>query len=185
MLMDNGAPWGSGGHAPVSQWTRLTVWLARIGVASSHGRPNHPQAHGKEERVHRTRKAELLRWHTFADLRDAQARLDPWRHTYNHERPHEAIGLGVPAGRHQPAPRPFPEVLPPVEYAADDDVVRTVASNGSTQFRGRKLMIGSALVGERIALRARRAPTGCGTRSTASSAWAASTGGPMTRPGRG
>jgi transposase InsO family protein len=155
MLMDNGAPWGCGGYAALSPWTRLTVWLARLGVASSHGRPNHPQTQGKEERFHRTLKAELLRWRPFADLADAQAQLDPWRHTYNHERPHEALGLGVPAGRYRPSPRPFPEALPAVEYGPDA-VVRKVDGTGRLHFRGRALMAGSALAGERVALRPTR-----------------------------
>ncbi len=155
MLMDNGAPWGSGGYAAESPWTRMTVWLVRLGVTVGHGRPNHPQTQGKEERFHRTLKAELLRWRCFADLADAQAQLDPWRHTYNHERPHEALGLGVPAGRYRPSPRPFPEALPPVEYGPDD-LVRKVADNGKVQFQGRRVMIGSALVGQPVALRPTR-----------------------------
>ncbi len=155
MLMDNGAPWGGGGWSDVSPWTRRTVWLARLGVAAGHGRPNHPQTQGKEERFHRTLKAELLRWRPFADLADAQAQLDPWRHTYNHERPHEALGMAVPAQRYAPSPRPFPERLPAVEYGPGDQV-RRVGSNGSVRFRRRKLMVGSALAGQPVALRPTR-----------------------------
>ena len=106
MLADNGSPWGAaGGTAADGRWTRLTVWLARLGVPVSHGRPCHPQTQGKEERFHRTLVAEVLRWRPFADLADAQAMLDPWRFTYNHERPHEALGMGVPAGRYTPSAR--------------------------------------------------------------------------------
>ena len=155
MLMDNGSPWGSGGYAAVSPWTRLTVWLARIGVTAGHGSPNHPQTQGKEERFHRTLVAEVLRWQTFHDLADAQAKLDPWRHIYNHERPHEAIGLAVPASRYSPSSRPFPETLPPVEYGPDD-LVRKVGGNGQLSIRGRTVMIGSALDGQRVALRPTR-----------------------------
>ena len=43
--------------------------------------------------------------------------FDDWRPRYNHERPHEALGMATPAQRHQPSSRPFPEVPPPVEYA--------------------------------------------------------------------
>jgi transposase InsO family protein len=155
MLMDNGSPWGSGGYAAESPWTRLTIWMVRLGVTVGHGRPNHPQTQGKEERFHRTLKAELLRWQSFADLTDAQAQLDPWRHTYNHERPHEAIGMGVPAQRYRPSPRPFPESLPPVVYGPDD-LVRKVAHNGTIQYRRQRVMIGSALVGQPVALRPTR-----------------------------
>ena len=55
--MDNGAPWGSDRdhlHAV------LTVWLLRLGVGVCHGRPWHPETQGKQERFHRTLKAEVL-----------------------------------------------------------------------------------------------------------------------------
>jgi transposase InsO family protein len=155
MLMDNGAPWGSAGWAADSPWTRLTLWLARLGVAVSHGRPCHPQTQGKEERFHRTLVAELLRWRLFADLCDAQAQLDPWRFTYNHERPHEALGMAVPAQRYTPSPRSFPEQLPAVEYDSTD-LVRRVRSDGKIKLHNRLIMIGSALIGERVAVRPTR-----------------------------
>ena len=94
----------------------------------------------------------------FHDLADAQAQLDPWRHTYNHERPHEALGLGVPAGRYAPSPRPFPERLPPVEYGdgGPGQLVRKVGENGKVHIGGRPVMVGSALAGQRVALRPTR-----------------------------
>lgn len=155
MLMDNGAPWGCGGWAADSPWTRLTLWLARLGVAVSHGRPCHPQTQGKDERFHRTLVAELLRWRLFADLRDAQQQLDPWRFTYNHERPHEALGMAVPAQRYTPSPRGFPERLPAVEYDVND-LVRRVRSDGKIKLHNRLIMIGSALIGQRVAVRPTR-----------------------------
>ncbi|NIR98045.1 MAG: transposase family protein, partial [Gammaproteobacteria bacterium] len=59
MLMDNGSPWGDDGTHP---YTPLTVWLLRLGVGVSHGRPYHPQTQGKDERFHRTLGAEVLRY---------------------------------------------------------------------------------------------------------------------------
>src|SRR5438094_708612 len=57
MNMDNGRPWGNPTGDP---YTKLTVWLIRIGIAISHSRPLHPQTNGKDERFHRTLNAELL-----------------------------------------------------------------------------------------------------------------------------
>ena len=34
------------------EYTRLTVWLLRLGVQVSHGRPYHPQTQGKEDPPH-------------------------------------------------------------------------------------------------------------------------------------
>jgi len=149
MLMDNGAPWGDDWEHP---WTVLTVWLLRLGVAVSHGRPYHPQTQGKDERFHRTLNAELLSRRTFTDLTDCQGQFDPWRHVYNHERPHEALGLAVPASRYRVSPRAFPAQLPPIEYDAAD-VVRRVQDKGRFCFGGRVYQVAKAFRGYPIALR--------------------------------
>ena len=57
MLADNGSPWGSTGG---ERWTGLEVWLMRLGVTLAHGAPYHPQTRGKDERFHRTLRAEVL-----------------------------------------------------------------------------------------------------------------------------
>jgi transposase InsO family protein len=151
ILCDNGTPWAVaraiGGH------TTLTVWLLRLDVPVSHGRVYHPQTQGKEERFHRTLAAEVLTaGRPFADAAAVQAALDPWRDVYNHERPHEACGLGVPAGRYRPSPRAFPETLPPIEYAPGEHV-RRVNPVGQLSFRGRVYRVCQAFGGHAVALR--------------------------------
>jgi len=46
-----------------------------------------------------------------------QKRLDEFRHVYNQERPHEALGQKRPATIYRPSPRRYPESLPPIEHA--------------------------------------------------------------------
>ncbi len=115
---------------PERYWTELEVWLLRLGVRLCHGRPHHPQTQGKDERFHRTLKAEVLRYESFHDLRASQRRFDQWRDLYNLERPHEALGLDVPADHYQVSRRVFPESLPLIEYGGADQVrkYRTAAS---------------------------------------------------------
>jgi transposase InsO family protein len=149
MLMDNGAPWGDDRDTP---HTWLTVWLLRLGIAISHGRPYHPQTQGKEERFHRTLKAELLGTELAWPLAHCQSHFDQWRQLYNEERPHEALALAVPARRYQPSPRPFPEVLPPVEYSPQDEV-RRVQAEGWISFHGRPYRLSKAFKGQPVALR--------------------------------
>ena len=83
---DNGPPWGNKGQPGL---TGLAVWLIRLGVRLSYSRPMHPQTNGKDERFHRTMKAEVLATQQFRDLNDAQKQLAKWRHIYNFERPHQ------------------------------------------------------------------------------------------------
>jgi transposase InsO family protein len=149
MLMDNGSPWG---HDREHQYTPLTVWLLRLGVAISHSRPYHPQTQGKDERFHRSLKVEVLAQRVFADFARMQLRFDEWRHCYNHVRPHEALGMDVPASRYQPSPRSFPEQLPPLEYGRMDQV-RKVQTDGKISFRHREFRIGKAFRGYTVALR--------------------------------
>jgi len=148
ILCDNGPPWGGTGP----EHTRLTVWLLRLGVAVLHGRPFHPQTQGKEERFHRTLKADLLDRHDWRDLAQAQRRFDRYRRLYNHDRPHEALALAAPATHYQPSPRTLPHTLPPIEYDAHE-LVRLVKSKGEITFRNRCYYVGQAFIGLPVALR--------------------------------
>ena len=58
--------------------------------------PYHPQIQGKDERFHRTLKAEVLVNACFADLVAAQSAFDHWRPMDNQECPHEALDLATP-----------------------------------------------------------------------------------------
>lgn len=149
ILSDNGAPWASAGRGGL---TTLEAWLLRYGVEPWHGRPYHPQTQGKVERFHGTIAAEVFAHRGLADLAEAQRHFDAFRHCYNLERPHEALGDAVPASRYHPSPRPFPEIVPPVVYGPDE-VVRTVTVHGSIRWQGRRHFISRGLVGEPVAIR--------------------------------
>ena len=149
MVMDNGSPWGNDTEHP---HTPLTVWLMRLGIAVCHGRPYHPQTQGKDERFHRTLKAEVLQGRLITDLAHCQRLFDEWRVVYNFERPHQALGNATPASRYQPSPRHFPESLPPIEYGPDDQV-RKVQAEGVVFFKGRVFRVSKAFRGLPIALR--------------------------------
>ena len=149
MLCDNGSPWGSAG----GELTAFAVWLMDLDVGLTHGRPYHPQTQGKDERFHRTLKAELLAHRTFPDLAEAETAFTAWREVYNTRRPHEALGMLVPARRYQASPRPFPDAIEPPEYEAQTQV-RTVGRGGQISFNNRRYRCPQALIGRRIALRA-------------------------------
>lgn len=149
MLTDNGGPWGSCGH---DAYTELGVWMIRLGISLSHSRICHPQTLGKDERFHRTLKAELIATRSFDSTDRCQHSFDRWRTVYNFERPHEALAMAVPASRYQPSPREYPETLPPITYAPED-IVRKAGDHGEISFRGIKFKIGKAFYGYPVALR--------------------------------
>jgi transposase InsO family protein len=149
ILVDNGPPWGSDAEHP---HTPLTAWLIRLGVRILHTRPYHPQTQGKDERFHRTLKAEVLGTRVLRDLAHCQREFDRWREVYNLQRPHEALAMAVPASRYRVSPRAFPEVLPPIEYGPAD-LVRKVAEGGELSYRSRPFRVGKAFCGYPVALR--------------------------------
>jgi transposase InsO family protein len=149
MLMDNGSPWAGDETRP---WAPLTVWMLRLGIGVSHGRPYHPQTQGKDERFHRTLQAELLNSNHFDDLAHCQRSFDRWRPTYNQRRPHEALDLDTPASRYAPSPRSYPETLPAIEYGPGD-LVRRVQYGGAIHVRGQVFRISKAFRGYPIGLR--------------------------------
>ncbi len=149
LVVDNGSPWGSDAEHP---YTPLTVWLIRLGIGVSHSRPYHPQTLGKEERFHRTLEHDLLSRFQWRDALHLQAAFGPWRHEYNFERPHDALGLAVPASRYRPSLRCFPESPPTIEYPSEVSV-RKVQQRGELCFRGRTFKISKAFCGYPIGLR--------------------------------
>jgi transposase InsO family protein len=136
---DNGSPWGSA-HERNFRYTEFTSWLIRLGIRVSFSRPHHPQTNGKDERFHRTLKTELLQFHTFWNLDEAQTKFNKWREEYNLERPHEALQMKPPISRYKPSNRAYPEQLPPIEYP-DSDIITTVNAAGNITFLKKKIFI--------------------------------------------
>jgi transposase InsO family protein len=145
MLMDNGSVW-RGYHTAVS------FWLIRLGIQVVHGRPYHPQTQGKDERLHRTLKTDLLRQHQFVDLDDCQSHFDIWREHYNCQRPHEALQMHPPQAHYQPSSRPFTGSFPPIAYQPDD-LLRQTDAGGKFRFQRRLFRVGKAFAHCQIALR--------------------------------
>ena len=150
LFVDNGPPWGDTGGA---RWTRLKVWLARLGVAVLHARPYHPQSRGKNERFHRTLDDEVLALRVLRDRAQAQAAFDAFRSTYNLERPHEALGFEVPASRYRPSHRSMPKTLPQPAYAKDTILRRVSSTKAYVSFKGRLWKVPEAFMGETLAIR--------------------------------
>jgi transposase InsO family protein len=149
-FVDNGGPWGDSSG---QRWTRFGVWLLKLGIAVLHSRPYHPQSRGKNERFHRTLKAEVFALKRFRDLAEVQRAFDAWRRIYNFDRPHQALAQEVPASRYRPSARAMPARLPEIGYDSGE-IVRTVpASKDYISFKGRPWKVPQAFRGERVAIR--------------------------------
>lgn len=155
---DNGPPWGSP-SAP-DALSELVIWLIRLGIRVSHSRPYHPQTNGKLERFHRSFEAEVIAQRSFINLAQAQRAFEYWRGVYNHERPHESLGMRTPATRYQVSARTMPAALPPIEYGPDDHVL-TVGWDGRVDFKGRRMRVSNALHRLPIAMRPAPEIDGC------------------------
>lgn len=149
-FVDNGGPWGdSSGQC----WTKLSVWLLKLGIGVIHSRPYHPQSRGKNERFHRTLKAEVFALRRFGNLAEVQRAFDIWRTIYNVERPHEALDQEVPASRYRPSNRAMPDRLPQVEYDRGETVRTVGTTKAYISFKGRHYKLPQAFCGERVAVR--------------------------------
>ena len=148
--VDNGSPWGGG--VP-GQWTPLRVWLLKLGVDLIHARPFHPQGRGKNERFHRTMKAEAITGKILRNLGHAQRAFDEWRHVYNHLRPHEALGQKPPITRYRPSKKSMPLKLPIIEYESHEIIRKVRNDQPFISFKGRNFKLPKAFRGEVVALR--------------------------------
>jgi transposase InsO family protein len=146
---DNGSPWGSG---PADPYTPLGVWLMEQDIRIGHSRPYHPQTQGKDERFHRTLKAEALGGPPFEDLSHAARNFERWRSIYNTERPHEGIGLITPIERYTASPRSYREIIEPFAYGPDDQL-RRVPPHGRISFKNRLWRVPKAFNGKLLAIR--------------------------------
>ena len=136
---DNGGPFASTGIAGLS---RLGVRFLRLGIHVERTAPASPAQNGKLERMHRVLKQEAAS--PPADTMAAQqVVLDRFRREYNDERPHEAIGMQVPASVYRPSQRPYPGRVPEIEYPSGVEV-RRVYQDGHLKWRGATLFIGIA-----------------------------------------
>ena len=115
--------------------------------------PRSPTTTGKVERFHKTLRREFLTGEVFASIEEAQAALDAWVQHYNHDRPHQSIGMVAPFERFRLA---APEPVEATAAAAPDNdpapaaptapapaaSTRRVGANGLISFAAAKYRAG-------------------------------------------
>ncbi|MGE0354376.1 MAG: IS481 family transposase [Gemmatimonadales bacterium] len=142
---DNGAPFAARGLGGLSH---LAVeWLCR-GIRLERIAPGHPEQNGRHERFHRTLKAETA-CPPAGTRRAQQRRFTSFCHTYNTQRPHEALGQTPPAQHYQASPQAWPRAVPAWDYPGYFEH-RRVAANGCVRWGGATVFVGQALHGETL-----------------------------------
>ena len=111
--------------------------------------PRSPTTTGKIERWHKTLRREFLDGKVFADLDDAQAQLDGWVEHYNHDRPHQGIGMVAPWERFRLAD-PDAFIDEGEHVAVAPTATRRVGSTGKISFAGTLYGVGVWLSGETV-----------------------------------
>jgi transposase InsO family protein len=115
--------------------------------------PRSPTTTGKVERWHKTMRAEFLTGKVFASIDDAQARLDAWVHHYNHDRPHQSIGMVAPWERFRLAhadPVLAPTPPPPAADTTGPVATRRVGRSGRISFAAAQYHAGVWLAGQDV-----------------------------------
>src|SRR4029077_17198119 len=113
--------------------------------------PRSPTTTGKVERFHKTLRREFLDGKVFIDLDAAQAAIDAWVYTYNHDRPHQGIGMVAPWERFRLADaEPFDAPVSEPSETDAQSATRVVGRNGKISFAGHAYKIGVWLAGETV-----------------------------------
>ena len=145
---DNGLPFASPNG--LYNLSKLSVLWLRLGIAIERIKPGHPQQNGRHERMHLTLKKEATRppGRTFLQQ---QARFDEFVSEFNCERPHEAIGMKVPADLYASSPRPY-RGLPEIDYPFHDRDILVTNCARACLYR-KKINISTVLAGQKLGLK--------------------------------
>jgi len=145
---DNGPPFAaSQGLLGLSQ---LSAWWLANGIDLERGRPACPQDNGSHERMHGDIAKELEK----AGYAERQSAFDTWRREYNEERPHETLGMRMPAEVYQSGTRPWKGT--PEEISYPGMMTRKINASGHLKYEGEMIFVSHALNGWQIGLKARK-----------------------------
>lgn len=145
---DNGVPFAS--PNALFQLSKLSVWWLRLGISIERIKPGKPQQNGRHERMHLTLKKETTRPAKANGLQQ-QARFDEFVEEFNHERPHEALHMQMPAEIYTPSKR-FYDGLPELTYPFHDRSL-VVTSCGRVCLHNKKVNISHVFEGQTLGLK--------------------------------
>jgi putative transposase len=148
---DNGSPFGATGALGL---TRLSAWWVKLGIRVEFIEPGCPQQNGAHEQLHRVYEEEVVQ-PVARSWRAYKIRSQRWLNHYNQERPHQALGMRVPAAFYRKSPRKLPRRSEHWQYDPAWQS-RLVKGKGMIHLDGRGRFVGEAFEGERVGLKRAR-----------------------------
>ena len=142
---DNGVPFAAPNG--LYRLSKLAVWWLRLGIHLERIAPGQPQQNGRHERMHLTLKKEATK-PAAANVLQQQGRFDAFIDQYNHERPHQALAMKVPADLYVRSPRIY-RGLAELTYPFHDATIAVTAC-GRICFKGRKVNLSHAFAGQNV-----------------------------------
>ena len=108
------------------------------------------RAQARRERMHRTLKAETTK-PAGDNFLQQQGRFDDFIEYFNHERPHQALDMGVPAEQYARSARPYTG-LPSIDYPFHDKTV-TVTACGRICLKTKKVNLSNVFSGQKVGIK--------------------------------
>jgi putative transposase len=142
---DNGVPFASA--QALYGLSKLAVWWLRLGIEIERTKPGHPEQNGRHERMHLTLKKEATK-PAAANVFQQQARFDTFVEQYNRDRPHQGLGMKVPADVYARSARAY-RGLEELTYPFHDATF-TVTQCGRICFKARKVNLSHVFAGQNV-----------------------------------
>lgn len=145
---DNGTPFAS--MRSMAGVSTLSANWWRMGIIHERTAPGRPDQNGSHERMHRTLKEGCCIPPRATMARQQQA-FDDFRQSFNHERPHEALGMNPPAILYKPSDTPLPAKVPTPRYPAHFER-KLVYGTGELTVEGHRVFVGHVFSGHELGL---------------------------------
>ena len=128
------------------------MWWLRLGIVHERIDPGCPEQNGRHERMHQTLRQEVAS-PPAAHWRAQQQALLRFEHSYNFERPHEALDQRTPGELYTASPRAYPSRLPELAYPDDVADYRRISAGGELRWKGAKVFVSEVLEQQTVGLR--------------------------------
>jgi transposase InsO family protein len=142
---DNGEPFASA--VSLARLTRLSVWFIELGITPVYSDPGHPEHNGSHERMHGELKAEATKPPAY-NLAQQQRRFEAFKHFYNNQRPHQALGQRRPRELYRRSRRRMPATIRVWKYPPGI-ATKYVCRNGALRWGNSRWVVVSSTLIER------------------------------------